>query len=75
MSFSISVGGHIEPLDPEKDGEIIRACISLCDALDRAGIPYSGTVSTPSSNTSLPPAIRVGKLHADSATPTGHKPK
>lgn len=73
MSFSISVSGHIEPADPEKDQEVMRAAIALSDALDRAGVPHGGSVSTPSGNCAIPPAIRVGKVTPDSATPTGHK--
>lgn len=73
MSFSISVSGHIDPPDSEKDQEIIRAAIALSDALERAGIQHGGSVGTPSSTAALPPAIRVGKIEAGSATPTGHK--
>ena len=72
MRFSISISGHVEPADSSKDQEIIRAAIALSDALDRAGVPHSGTVSTPSTGAGLPPAIRVGKPEPSSATPTGH---
>lgn len=73
MSFGINIAGHLDTPDPEKDREIIRAAIALSDALERAGIPHAGSVYTPFSSASLPPAIRVGKIEASSATPTGHK--
>lgn len=75
MSFSINISGHIEPADADKDQEIIRAAIALSDALERAGIQHGGSVSTPSTSATIPPAIRVAKITASSTTPTGHKPK
>lgn len=73
MSFTITISGNVDSAASDKHQEIIRAAIALSDVLDRAGIQHSGSVSTPSSGTSLPPAIRVGKINASSATPTGHK--